>query len=348
MKYIFYICFVLASIINAQTIQLNISDYSNNLPINDADIYFAKSTKNFVSDDNGKAMIDLSNIDKSDEIIISKKDYQDAKINVNKINSESIKIKLEKVGNIELQEAFISNLKAEDILKKVIENYDNNFKVEKYYFLVNLQQKSYIDSSYLDLIDVDLQLKFTKGKILIKSNGRINKKHIADSPPVTIDFNSSDYLRHLYLYDGLKTMHENLLKKQYNNTKVIFTKYADKPMFEVYLDKNKDEKNYLLIDKETFSVIQYTLNIRNEIKTNTEKPLKRDGIISFKYRPYMEGWVLKESDVNFLMSLFDEKSNKEIKIDLDYKITAFDFSTTAFPEFKKTINIKSDIRKNFN
>ncbi|WP_313386062.1 hypothetical protein [Chishuiella sp.] len=70
MNKLFYIITLLSISTNAQLINIKISDLSNNSPIDDADIYFAKSTKNFVSNDNGKAMIDLSNIDKSDEIII--------------------------------------------------------------------------------------------------------------------------------------------------------------------------------------------------------------------------------------------------------------------------------------
>lgn len=346
MKYIFYICFVLASIINAQTIQLNISDYSNNLPINDADIYFAKSTKNFTSDLKGKAVIDLSNIDKSDEIIISKKDYQDAKINVNKINSESIKIRLEKVGNIELQEAFISNLKAEDILKKVIENYDNNFNTEEHYYLVNFQQDLLLDSIDRDYIDVDLQFRFKKNNLQIKSNDKINNRIIGDELSNKQIFRLNFYFNDISLLDIIKKMHTKLSEKRSDKESVKISKYGDRYMYEVeFKNSLSNVTNWFLIDKQNFAIVEHTSQ-----QTKTEYKKENYTInynnLSYKFRPYKDKWILKESTKNW-SSNYKEKDNtihtNMIKINLNVK----DFNTQPFPSFNKSVNEKMDIRKSF-
>lgn len=345
MKYIFYIFFVFAISVNAQTIQLNITDYSNNLPIDDADIYFAKSTKNFVSDTNGKAIIDLSNIDLSDEIIISKKDYQDAKINVDKINSQ-VNIKLEKVGNIELQEAFISNLKAEDILKKVIENYDKNFNTEEHYYLVNFQQDLLLDSIDRDYIDVDLQFRFKKNNLQIKSNDKINNRIIGDELSNKQIFRLNFYFNDISLLDIIKKMHTKLSEKRYDKESVKISKYADRYMYEIeFKNYLSNVTNWFLIDKQSFVIVEHTSK-----QTKTEYKKENYTInynnLSYKYRPYKNKWILKESTKNWSNN-YKEKDNtihtNIIKINLNVK----DFNTQSFPSFNKSVNEKMDIRRSF-
>ena len=154
--------------LNAQIINLKILDFDN-LPLDDADIYFKTSTKNFISDMEGKAIVDLANVSRNDELIISKKDYQDAIIKVSELKS-NLNVKLEKVSEIELKEAFVSNLKSEDILKKVIDNYEKNYNVEKYYYLVDFKQNVVYDSLEREYINLDLEFKFNKDNLKIKSN----------------------------------------------------------------------------------------------------------------------------------------------------------------------------------
>ena len=60
MKKLVYLFIFFAISVNAQIVNLKITDFSDNLPLDDADIYFKNSTKNFVSDQHGKAIIDLS------------------------------------------------------------------------------------------------------------------------------------------------------------------------------------------------------------------------------------------------------------------------------------------------
>ena len=155
MKKLVYLFIFFAISVNAQIVNLKITDFSDNLPLDDADIYFKNSTKNFVSDQQGKAIIDLSNVSQTDELIVSKKDYQDAILKVSELKSE-LNIKLEKVSEVELKEAFVTNLKAEDILKKVIKNYDKNFNTEQHFYKVNFILDAVIDSVNRDFFDVDL------------------------------------------------------------------------------------------------------------------------------------------------------------------------------------------------
>ena len=96
MKKLFYLFILFSMSLNAQIINLKILDFDN-LPLDDADIYFKTSTKNFISDMEGKAIVDLANVSRNDELIISKKDYQDAIIKVSELKS-NLNVKLEKVS----------------------------------------------------------------------------------------------------------------------------------------------------------------------------------------------------------------------------------------------------------
>ena len=87
MRKLFYLFILFAISVNAQIVNLKITDFSDNLSIDDADIYFKNSTKNFVSDLQGKAVVDLSNVSQTDELIVSKKDYQDAILKVSDLKS---------------------------------------------------------------------------------------------------------------------------------------------------------------------------------------------------------------------------------------------------------------------
>ena len=180
MKKLFYLFILFAISVNAQIVNLKIADLLDNLPLDDADIYFKNSTKNFVSDQQGKAIIDLSNVLQTDELIVSKKDYQDAIIKVSELKSE-LSIKLEKVSEVELKEAFVTNLKAEDILQKVIDNYDKNFNTEQHFYKVNFIIDEIVDSTKRDFIDLDLQLRFKKDNLSIKSNNQV-KERIINEP----------------------------------------------------------------------------------------------------------------------------------------------------------------------
>ena len=119
MKKLVYLFIFFAISVNAQIVNLKILDLSDNFPLDDADVYFKNSTKNFISDMEGKAIVDLSNVSQTDELIVSKKDYQDAVIKVSDLKSDMV-VKLEKVSEVELKEAFVTNLKTEDILKTKI------------------------------------------------------------------------------------------------------------------------------------------------------------------------------------------------------------------------------------
>ena len=332
-------------LIHAQVIKLKVTENGTNFPVDDADVYFSNSTKNYFTDLDGVASIDLSQIKSDEFLVVSKKEYDDVKVKVSDLKSLT-NVKLSKVSVIELNEAVVKNLSVKEIIQKTIDNYSKNFNVDQYYFLANLRQDVKIDSNYYDILDVDLQFKFDQEKVKIKSTGKVNDRFIKGFTDVNINFDASDYLKHLYSYKNLNTLQKNLAEKKYTNVKSVITRYADKSMYEVYLDEGEKTKNYLLIDKETFSVVEYVLTLKNVEETNRAGTLNRNGTISFKYRPYLDGWVLKESDVKYLMTFSNTYRNK-MNIDLDFKIKTFDFSTKTFDKYKRNVNIKSDIRNNF-
>ena len=331
--------------VNGQIVNLKITDFSDNLSIDDADIYFKNSTKNFVSDLQGKAIIDLSNVLQTDELIVSKKDYQDAILKVSDLKSE-LNIKLEKVSEVELKEAFVTNLKAEDILKKVIKNYDKNFNTEQHFYKVNFILDAVIDSVNRDFFDVDLQFRFKKDQVKISSNNIVNNRIIGEGTHQKSLYRMNEYFNHISLLDFVKKMQLRLSEKKYDEETVGISKYADRYIYEVEFKNLKaDFVCTFLIDKETFAIIESSIIRKNDHNKELGYTINNNEVV-YKYRPYQNKWILKESYRNWNSTyLEDDKSQhtNDVKIKLEVK----DFSTQPFPEFNKSVNEKMDIRRSF-
>ena len=265
MKKLFYLFTLFTIVVNAQIVNLKIIDLSDNLPLDDADIYFKNSTKNFVSDLEGKTIVDLSNIEQTDELIVSKKDYQNATIKVSDLKSDMI-IKLEKVNEIELKEAFVTNLKAEDILKKVIENYAKNFNTEEHYYKINFMSEAVIDSVNRDLIDVDLQFRFKKDQVKIHSNNVVNERIIGEGSILNSSYSMFQYFKNISLLEVTKRMLNRFGEKYYDEEYVQISKYTDKYMYEIEFSNQQSKvKNWFLIDKETFAIVEHQSKIDNNM-----------------------------------------------------------------------------------
>ncbi len=345
MNKIFYLFTLFTICVNAQIVNIKIVDFSDNLPLDDADIYFRNSTKNFVSDAYGKAIVDLSNVVQTDELIVSKKDYQDAIIKVSDLKPEMI-VKLEKVSEVELKEAFVTNLKAEDILKKVIENYDKNFNTEQHFYKVNFILDAIIDSVNRDMIDVDLQFRFKKGNVKIHSNNVVNRRIVGEGVHVESAYRLNQYFNNISLINKIMDMREKLLKNVYDEERVIISKYADKYMYEIEFKNSKTNvTNRFLIDKESFAIVEHKSIQENRHFESTGNTINYYEVV-YKYRPYQNRWILKQSSTSWNTTYLDDVKNKhdlDVKINLEVK----DFSTQAFPEFNKYVNEKNDIRKSF-
>lgn len=345
MKFLLLIVLMLASIGHAQIIEIRVTDFKTNLPLSNADVYFMHSTKYFSTNNDGKVTIDLSGISPSDELFVAKKDYQNAKLRVKNIASD-LNVKLEKMSEVKLNEALITNLTIPDILQKVIENYDSNYNVDKYYFLVDLRQDFKIDTLYHNLIHLNLQLKYNKGKVKVKTSGIVKNKLEEGKAPIHLSFDQSEYFKHLYILETLKSIYQKFVDKKYKFTDLKKSSYAEKKMYEIILENDMDDKTFFLIDRETFSVVEYALQLNNVILTNKNLPLERVGHISFKYRPYNDQWVLKESEVNFRMNL-KQLDKEDLKIDFMHKISSWNFSEKPFQYFNKTLNLGQDLHDQF-
>ncbi|MBY0066259.1 MULTISPECIES: hypothetical protein [Empedobacter] len=344
MKKIFYLFTLFTICLNAQIVNLKILDLSDNLPLDDADVYFKNSTKNFISDMEGKAIVDLSNVSQTDELIVSKKDYQDAIINVSDLKSE-LTIKLEKVSEVELKEAFVTNLKSEDILKKVIENYDKNFNTEQHFYKVNFVLDAIMDSVNRDMIDVDLQFRFKKNNLKIHSNNVVNRRIVGEGRQLTSLYHMNEYFNHISLLEFVKKMQERTSENKYDE-KVIISKYADKYMYEIELKNPK--VNFVcnfLIDKESFAIVESFTKRENEHSEKFGYTIHNNEVM-YKYRPYQNKWILKESFRNW-NSTFLEKDKSQHTNDMKIKLEVKDFSIQPFPEFNKSVNEKMDIRRSF-
>ena len=91
MKKLFYLFILFSMSLNAQIINLKILDFDN-LPLDDADIYFKTSTKNFISDMQGKAIANWK---------VTDKEQTNIKIQVQSMSSGVYIVKLKTVkGNI--------------------------------------------------------------------------------------------------------------------------------------------------------------------------------------------------------------------------------------------------------
>ena len=321
--------------LNAQIINLKILDFDN-LPLDDADIYFKTSTKNFISDMEGKAIVDLANVSRNDELIISKKDYQDAIIKVSELKS-NLNVKLEKVSEIELKEAFVSNLKSEDILKKVIDNYEKNYNVEKYYYLVDFKQNVVYDSLEREYINLDLEFKFNRDNLKIKSS-KEPKEIIDVERDRKVNIILNNYLKNISIIENLKNMLNNVIEKKYAVNKLSISQYSDNTVYVITLE-NDTKQNLLTIDKSAYAVIDFTSKV-------FEEKDKYSGLseISYKFRPYQDKWILKESSV---FSKLDVDLGEKTNVVIDIKLQVGDFNLKSFNGFNRTINPYKNIRSNF-
>lgn len=343
MKNIFYLLFLFATIANAQLINLKILDFSNHLPLDDADVYFKHSTKSFISDIDGKIVVDLNNVTETDELIVSKKDYQNAIIKVSDLKTE-LNIELEKVSKIELKEAFITNLKTDDILKKIIENYDNNFNIDEYYFLVNFQQNLLYNKKDRDFIDTDLQFKFKKGDIKIKSKGYVNNEFKSGREPNS-NISLVHYLKSIYLKDQyIKAFLKGINNRNYLESNLSLSKYGEHYVYEIFI-KNKSRDYYLTVDKKTFAVVDFSWNTYISDTKISENEILTEAKVVYKYRPHNGNWVLKET--SSVWNTKYEKDNTTEFLDMNFSIIVNNYSTQPFPDFNKTVNEKMDIRKSF-
>lgn len=335
MKKLFYLFILFSMSLNAQIINLKILDFDN-LPLDDADIYFKTSTKNFISDMEGKAIVDLANVSRNDELIISKKDYQDAIIKVSELKS-NLNVKLEKVSEIELKEAFVSNLKSEDILKKVIDNYEKNYNVEKYYYLVDFKQNVVYDSLEREYINLDLEFKFNKDNLKIKSN-KEPKEIIDVERDRKVNIILNNYLKNISIIENLKNMLNNVIEKKYAVNKLSISQYSDNTVYVITLE-NDTKQNLLTIDKSAYAVIDFTSKV-------FEEKDKYSGLseISYKFRPYQDKWILKESSV---FSKLDVDLGEKTNVVIDIKLQVGDFNLKSFNGFNRTINPYKNIRSNF-
>ena len=333
--------------VSAQIKNIKIVDKENNSPLADSDIYFNQSTKNFISDINGNVMIDLNNVSSNDELIIAKKDYQNAIFKITELKADELIIQLEKVDEIKLQETFITNLKAIDILQKVIENYDKNFNTEQHFYKVNFVLDAIIDSINRDYTDVDLQFRFKKNQVKIHSNGKENNRIVGEGMHLKSSYKMNEYFNNISLLKRIESMHKKLVEKTYDYEKVWITKYADKYMYELEFKHNKSNvTNIFLIDKETFAIVEHTTIQENRNFENSGTTIHSNEVI-YKYRLYQNKWILKESFRNWNTTYLDEVNNKHI-LDVKINLEVKDFSDQPFPEFNKSVNEKMDIRKSFN
>ncbi|HJD86308.1 MAG TPA: hypothetical protein K8W08_02450 [Empedobacter falsenii] len=343
MKRLILLFTLFAICVNAQIVNIKITDFSSNLPLDDADVYFKNSTKNFVSDQEGKAVVDLNNVLQNDELIVSKKDYQDAIIKVSELKPEMI-IKLEKVSEVELKEAFVTNLKAEDILQKVYDNYDKNFKVDEYYFLVNFQQDLWYNKNDRDFIDADLQFKFKRGDLKIKSKGNVNNEIKSGREPNS-NIRLIYYLESIYLKEKYIKQFLGLLKeKKYEEANLSLTKYGDRFIYEVTI-KTKSRDLFLLIDKESFAVVEFYWETNIPETKYSGNEFLREAKVVYRYRPHNGNWVLKETSA--IWNTTYEKDDIKIDLDMSFNIIVNDYSLKPFPEFNKSVNEKMDIRRSF-
>ncbi|MFV0145471.1 hypothetical protein OBJ99_01505 [Empedobacter falsenii] len=322
--------------VNAQFINLKIVDYSDKLPIDDVDIYFKSSSRNFVSDLEGKVVIDLSNINARDELIISKKDYQDALVKVADIKTD-LTIELEKLSRIELAETLITNLKAEDILEKAIDNYEQNFNVDKYYFLADYRQNILYDSIDNDFLNLDLQFKFDKGSLKIKSNNKL-KEHVKVNREKKVNLILSYYFNNLSILEILKDNHSKLLTNFYSVKKVDVSKYSNQIIYLIHLEDDNN-KTLITVDKNNFAIVDFVAE-----SYMTQDKGNGFSAISYKFRPHNGKWILKESA---LQANIDILSEEQMNIGIDVDINVSDYSDKPFKGFNKTINPYKDIRLNF-
>ena len=101
--------------------------------------------------------------------------------------------------------------------------------------------------------------------------------------------------------------------------------------------KELDEKNKILEHQSKMENVEY--------KKSNDIVVYYDQI--YKYRPFQGKWILKETSSTSNTIYLDNEKIKhvfDVKVNLEVK----DFNSQPFPEFKKSVNEKMDIRRSFN
>ncbi|MBF0596776.1 hypothetical protein [Faecalibacter rhinopitheci] len=336
-----YLLLILFGIsVSAQLKNIKIVDKENNSPLADSDIYFTQSTKNFISDENGKVRIDLQNISPNDELIISKKDYQNAVFKIAELKDDELIIQLSKVDEIELKETFITNLKTIDILQKVIENYEKNFNTEQHFYKVNFSVDEIVDSINRDFINLDLQLRFKKDNLSIKSKENVIER-IVKEPNYGYNIRLSPILKDIHLKYKL----EQYIKyySTLESSSVKLTKYGNEYMYEFHLVNSVYHR--FLIAKDSFAIVEFIIDGEN---LNFKKS---DDFVNYvntyyRYRPYQGKYILREFARNWSTN-YKENDGSNHNVTSKINLEVQEFSNQPFPEFNQSVNEKMDIRKSF-
>ncbi|MDM1550252.1 hypothetical protein [Empedobacter falsenii] len=117
-------------------------------------------------------------------------------------------------------------------------------------------------------------------------------------------------------------------------------------MYEIeFKNSEADFTCFFLIDKESFAIVEHIAKRENEYFKETNNKINNNEVM-YKYRPYQNKWILKESYRNWNRTYLEEDKRQhtiDVKINLEVK----DFSVQPFPEFKKSVNEKMDIRRSF-
>ncbi|HJD87089.1 MAG TPA: hypothetical protein K8W08_06490, partial [Empedobacter falsenii] len=159
-------------------------------------------------------------------------------------------------------------------------------------------------------------------------------------------YRMNEYFSNISLLEFVKKMQKRLSEKMYEEESVLISKYADRYMYEIEFKNSKANFTCsFLIDKETFAIVESFAKRENEHFKETGNTINNNEVM-YRYRPYQNKWILKESYRNWNSTYLEEDKSQhtnDVKINLEVK----DFSTQPFPEFNKSVNEKMDIRRSF-
>lgn len=184
---------------------------------------------------------------------------------------------------------------------------------------------------------MDLEFKFNKDNLKIKSNNEVNEIiDVKRDRKVNLILN--DYFKNISIGENLKQIFNNISERKFTINQLSVSKYSENTVYVITLEN--DTKQFLLtIDKSTFAVIDFISKV-----TQVKDTYSSSAEIKYKFRPYQDKWILKESSV---FSILDVDLGKETNLVIDVKLQVGDFNLNSFKGFNKTINPYKNIRSNF-
>lgn len=147
-------------------------------------------------------------------------------------------------------------------------------------------------------------------------------------------YRMNQYFSNISLLEFIEKTLKRVSEKTYYEERVQVSKYADRYMYEIELRNSKANLTCsFLIDKETFAIVE-SLSKKENKRFEESGSILNNNEVMYKYRPFQNKWILKESYKKWKSTYLDEENSKHVN-DVKVYLEVKDFSKNPFPQFIK-------------